>query len=50
MYLGLTGKNIIAIGGASNIGRAISLLFAEEKANVLAEDWMTNRQRRQQRT
>jgi 2-hydroxycyclohexanecarboxyl-CoA dehydrogenase len=39
MDLGLKGKNVIVMGGASNIGRAISLLFAEEKANVLLGDW-----------
>ncbi|MFH1624020.1 MAG: SDR family oxidoreductase [Pseudomonadota bacterium] len=39
MDLGLTGKNVIVMGGASNIGRATSLLFAEEKANVLVGDW-----------
>lgn len=39
MDLGLSGKNVIVMGGASNIGRAISLTFAEEKANVLVGDW-----------
>lgn len=42
MDLGLAGKNVIVMGGASNIGRAISLLFAEEKANVLVGDWDDN--------
>ena len=39
MDLGLAGKNVVVMGGGSNIGRAISLLFAEEKANVLVGDW-----------
>ncbi|MEW6615517.1 MAG: SDR family oxidoreductase [Thermodesulfobacteriota bacterium] len=39
MDLGLAGKNVIVMGGGSNIGRAISMLFAEEKANVLIGDW-----------
>jgi len=39
MDLGLAGKNVMVMGGGSNIGRAISLLFAEEKANVLVGDW-----------
>jgi len=39
MDLGLAGKNVVVMGGASNIGRAISLQFAEEKANVLIGDW-----------
>ncbi|MDY7034431.1 MAG: SDR family oxidoreductase [Thermodesulfobacteriota bacterium] len=39
MDLHLAGKNVIVLGGASNIRRAISMLFAEEKANVLVGDW-----------
>lgn len=35
MDLGLEGKSVIVTGGGSNIGRAISLGFGEEKANVL---------------
>ena len=39
MDLGLSGKNVVGMGGGSNIGRAISLTFAGEKANVLIGDW-----------
>ncbi len=39
MDLGLAGKNVLVMGGASNIGRAISLTFAGEKANVVVGDW-----------
>lgn len=35
MDLGLTGKNVLLFGGNSNIGRATSLLFAQEGANIL---------------
>lgn len=35
MDLGLAGKTVIVTGGASNIGRAISLTFAREGANVV---------------
>ena len=38
MDLGLAGKNVIVTGGASNIGRAISLTFAQEGANVAIVD------------
>src|SRR5690606_10040834 len=36
--LGLAGKTVIVTGGASNIGRAISLAFAREKARVIIAD------------
>ena len=39
MDLGLAGKTVIVTGGASNIGRAISLGFAKEGANVVVADW-----------
>ena len=35
MNLGLTGKTVIVTGGGSNIGRATSLTFAREGANVV---------------
>ena len=38
MDLGLAGKTVIVTGGGSNIGRAISLTFAEEGANVVIAD------------
>lgn len=38
MDLGLAGKTVIVTGGASNIGRAISLAFAREKARVVIAD------------
>jgi NAD(P)-dependent dehydrogenase (short-subunit alcohol dehydrogenase family) len=34
MDLGLTGKTVLMVGGNSNIGRATSLAFAKEGANV----------------
>lgn len=34
MDLGLAGENVIVVGGSSNIGRAISLAFVQEGANV----------------
>ena len=39
MDLGLAEKTVIVTGGASNIGRAISLTFAREGANVVVVDW-----------
>lgn len=39
MDLKLSGKTIIVTGGGSNIGRAISLRLAAEKANVVIADW-----------
>ena len=38
MDLGLAGKAIIVTGGASNLGRAITLGFAEEGARVVIAD------------
>jgi 2-hydroxycyclohexanecarboxyl-CoA dehydrogenase len=38
MELNLAGANVIVSGGASNIGRAISLGFAEEGARVVIAD------------
>lgn len=38
MDLGLKGKTVIITGGASNIGRAISIAFGEEGANVCIVD------------
>jgi len=35
MDLGLAGKTVIVTGGSSNIGRAISLAFAQEGSNVV---------------
>lgn len=39
MDLGLAGKVVIVTGGGANIGRAISLAFAEEGARVVVADW-----------
>ncbi|MFZ3047867.1 MAG: SDR family oxidoreductase [Desulfatirhabdiaceae bacterium] len=39
MDLNLQGKTVIVTGGASNIGRAISLTFAKEGAQVVVADW-----------
>lgn len=39
MDLGLAGKTVVVTGGASNIGRAISLGFAREGAHVVVADW-----------
>lgn len=39
MDLKLTGKTAIVTGGASNIGRAITLTFAQEGANVVIADF-----------
>ena len=38
MDLGLTGKTVIVTGGASNLGRAITLGFAHEGARVVVAD------------
>jgi len=38
MDLNLKGKTVIVAGGASNIGRGITLAFAEEGANVVIAD------------
>ena len=38
MDLGLTGKTVIVTGGASNLGRAITLGFAAEGARVVIAD------------
>ncbi len=38
MDLGLSGASVVVSGGASNIGRAISLGFAGEGANVVVAD------------
>ena len=42
MDLNLEKKTVIVTGGGSNIGRAISLRFAEEKANVVLADYDLN--------
>lgn len=39
MDLNLAGKTVIVTGGASNIGRSISLTFAKEGSNVVVVDW-----------
>jgi Dehydrogenases with different specificities (related to short-chain alcohol dehydrogenases) len=39
MQTNLDGKAVIVTGGGSGQGRAASLLFAEEGANVLVADW-----------
>jgi len=36
--LNLAGKTVIVTGGGSNIGRAIALAFAKEKANIVIAD------------
>jgi 2-hydroxycyclohexanecarboxyl-CoA dehydrogenase len=38
MDLGLAGKSVVITGGGSNIGRAITLAFADEGANVTIAD------------
>lgn len=38
MDLGLTGRVVIVTGGASNLGRAITLGFAHERARVVVAD------------
>ncbi len=38
MDVGLTGKTVIVTGGASNIGKAITGVFAEERARVAVFD------------
>ena len=42
MDLNLAGKTVIITGGGSNIGRAISFRFAEERANVVLADYDAN--------
>jgi len=39
MDMNLAGKTVIVTGGGSNIGRGISMAFAQEKANVVIADW-----------
>lgn len=46
MDLGLAGKTVIVTGGASNIGRSITLTFAQEKCNVVIADYDDPRDRR----
>jgi 2-hydroxycyclohexanecarboxyl-CoA dehydrogenase len=38
MDLGLSGKSVVVTGGASNIGRAITLAFAKEHAAITIGD------------
>lgn len=38
MELGLKGKTVIITGGASNIGRGITMCFAKEGTNILVAD------------
>ena len=38
MDLSLAGKTVIVTGGGSNIGRAISLTFAREGANLVVAE------------
>lgn len=38
MDLNLAGKNVVVTGGASNIGRAITLEFAKQGANIVIAD------------
>lgn len=38
MDLELANKSVVITGGASNIGRAIALLFAEEGARISVAD------------
>ena len=42
MDLNLAGKTVVITGGGSNIGRAISFRFAEERANVVLADYDAN--------
>jgi len=38
MELGLKGKNVLITGGASNIGRGITMCFAKEGTNIVIAD------------
>ena len=38
MELNLAGKTVIVTGGASHIGRSITLAFAKEGSNVVIAD------------
>ena len=38
MDLNLQGKTVIVTGAGSNIGRAIALAFARERANVVVAE------------
>ncbi|MBV1907457.1 MAG: hypothetical protein KUG75_15400 [Pseudomonadales bacterium] len=46
MDLELAGKSVIVTGGASNIGRAITLGFAREGANITVAELDVEQQKR----